>query len=304
MVMNSSKFEVDFFVVGMQRAATTSISKYLGAHPNIIVSNPKEPHYFSDDFPEIRAVDSIDEYKALYAEPNKKNSILGEASTGYLFSTVAINNLKKHNPAAKIIVLLRNPVDMIHSLHAHLLFCGHEDIADFEEAWELQEERKKGRLLPQDPRYHPFLQYYDVGCVGTQVKNLLEIFPREQVKFELFDNFIRNPEVIYKDILTFLGLTYDGRKDFFQVNQNMTYMLPFYYQMRKQLSWKTRCRFAKLHNKFGIGGHLARRLFSSNKKSPRLAHEMRIRLSKIYYEEINLLSILIQQDLKHWNDFE
>lgn len=302
MVMNPSIFKVDFFIVGMQRAATTSISKYLAAHPNIIVSTPKEPHYFSNDLPKIRVVDNLQSYKKLYVNPDGENNVLGEASTGYLFSRVALSNIKQHNPAAKIIVLLRNPVDMIHSLHAHLLFCGHEDIESFEEAWNIQDERKRGRFLPKDPRFHPFVQYTDVGCIGSQVKRLLDVFPREQVKFILFDNFVREPEAIYQEILAFLGVAPDGRKDFFQVNQNMTYSVPFYYQIRKQLSWKLRVGVIDIFNKIGIGGNLARRLFASNKKSPRLSPYMREKLSGVYFDEIELLSRLIKQDLKHWHD--
>jgi hypothetical protein len=302
--MSTSRFKVDFFIVGMQRAATTSISQYLDAHPEVTVCTPKEPHYFADDLPKIKAVDTLEDYKVLYGGRAKNNRVLGEASTGYLFSKVAITNIMQHNPEAKIIVLLRNPVDMIHSLHAHLLFCGHEDIESFEEAWSLQEERKKGGFLPRDPRFHPFMQYYDAGCIGSQVKRLLDIFPQEQVKFILFENFIRNSEATYQEILAFLGVANDGRKDFFQVNQNMTYILPFYYQVRKLLSWETRQRFGQFHNKIGIGGNIARRLFSSKKKSPRLSVEMRKKLSGVYLEEITLLSSLIKQDLKHWHNFE
>lgn len=292
--------KTNFFIVGMQRAATTAMARYLGQHQEIVMCEPKEPHYFADDFPKIRKASCLDEYEKLFLSKTEAR-IYGEASTGYLFSRTAIENIYRYNPDAKIVVMLRNPVDMVHSLHAHLLFCGHEDEEDFSKAWKLQADRKKGERLSKDPRFHEFLNYFEVGLIGEQVDRLLSIFPRSQVKFILFDDFVKNPEGAYQEILRFLKLKSDERKNFERVNENMTYWLPFYYRLRKLIPWWVRSFIPKFYALIGKDNlKISRLIFASQKKSPRLTSTQRQMLINLYTSDIKKLSKLTELDLTRW----
>ncbi len=109
-----------------------------------------------------------------------------------------------YNRAAKIILMFRNPVDFLPSLHADLMFAFYEDRADFEEAWELQAERHAGRHIPGKCLAPRFLQYREAAMFGDQLERLLAVFPSSQVKCILYDDFIRDAGAVYRDVLGFV----------------------------------------------------------------------------------------------------
>ena len=96
----------------------------------------KEPHYFANDIRERRSFYCRSEpaYKALF-ENAKSNQICGEASVWYLYSDCAFFNIRKFNPEAKIIIVLRNPVQMVASLFTEMKYGGTESRSRFEDAW-------------------------------------------------------------------------------------------------------------------------------------------------------------------------
>ena len=106
----------NFFIVGAPKCGTTALCEYLKYHPNVFMSTPKEPHYFAEDFERYRHVKTEDKYLALFGDCNDRHLMIGEASVFYLRSTRAVSLIRDFNPDAKIIVMLRNPVDMVYSL--------------------------------------------------------------------------------------------------------------------------------------------------------------------------------------------
>jgi len=157
----------NFFIIGAQKSGTTALCEYLAAHPDICISRLKEPHYFSDEFNSIYSIDTLEKYLGLFSHCEKNIAVVGEASTGYLQSEIALKNIYNYNPDSKIIVMLRNPLDLVISLHSHLVFYGHEDEYSFEKAWKLQDKRKRGIHLPRDPRLRHTLQYASVMRIGS-----------------------------------------------------------------------------------------------------------------------------------------
>lgn len=210
----------DLFIVGAPKCGTTALAKYLGEHPAIFMSTPKEPHYFATDLPGYRVISTADAYADLFAGATESQTVLGEASVFYLYSREAIPAIRTYNPQAKIIVMLRNPVDMVYSMHAQVLHSTDEDQPDFLTAWQLQAERRMGKNLPRNCRAAAILQYRDLCSLGEQVERLLGVFPREQVKIILFDDFKRDPRRIYQDVLGFIGVPDDGRSEFPVINAN------------------------------------------------------------------------------------
>jgi len=210
----------NFFIVGAPKSGTTSLYKYLSTHPNIFMSTPKEPNFFSSDLNGLNCVNTLDEYQSLFKKTNKSQIIIGEASVWYLYSEKALTNIYDYNNNAKIIVMLRNPIDLYSSLHQHFIYNGFEDRENLTEAWQCQLSRKNGNNIPMSCPEPKLLQYGDVLKMGHQTDRLLSIFPKSQVKFILFEDFVSKTLTEYKSVLSFLELEYDGRDDFPIINKS------------------------------------------------------------------------------------
>jgi hypothetical protein len=209
----------DFFIIGAPKCGTNALYSYLGGHPHVFMPALKEPQYFCHDFPGLAQVRNQDDYTRLF-EVAPAGAVLGEASVWYLYSEVAVPAIRAANPATKLIVILRNPIDAAYSLHTQFLRSLKETADDFEAAWNLQEPRHHGRRLP---RYCPeprCLQYRAVCSFGFQVQRLLEWVPPSHLKVLIFEEFFTDIRRGYSGLLEFLGLEPDERKEFGVANQN------------------------------------------------------------------------------------
>ena len=154
----------DFFILGAPRCGSTALVHYLAGHPGIEMAAEKETHYFADDFPRFRRVATPEAYASLFRDPIRCRR--GEASVYYLYSRTAVANILAYNPQARFIVLVRQPVDMLVSLHAQLYTTFHEDQRDFQVAWQLQSERAARSSLAANCELPQILQYRDVASTG------------------------------------------------------------------------------------------------------------------------------------------
>lgn len=201
----------DFFIVGAPRSGTTSLYEYLGQHPQTHLADPKEPHFLANDldsgsYPDsLYFVRELDPYLALFSGAGR-DQLAGEGSTSYLSSTLAARNIRQLNPQARIIVMLREPTDMLASFHRRRLFSGSEDIERFDEALAAEPERRLGRRLPPHARNIPALFYREMGRYADQVERFLAVFPRDQILFLVFDDFRVEPLAAYRQTVGFLGM--------------------------------------------------------------------------------------------------
>ena len=165
----------------------------------------KEPGFFSADLP--GGVSTIEEYRALFA-PAPIESLTGEASTQYLYSRVAIEHLTAHNPHVKVIVILRNPVEAAYSLHGYAYQYGHENVGDFEAAWDAQATRfGYARSAPATPRGQIVeYDYRATYCYSGQIRRIIERVPPPLRHFAVYEEFFADPAAHYGAILEFLGL--------------------------------------------------------------------------------------------------
>ncbi len=294
----------NFFIIGAPRSGTTALTEYLRSHPDVFISNPKEPLYFADDYGGIRQVQSLDEYLLLFSRTRKSHLVIGEASSWYLFSKNAIKNIYNFNKDAKIVIMLRNPVELCYSIHSNLMYMLYENEEDFEKAWELQGERKKGRSIPVSCKMPEFLQYGDVCSLGNLVDNVLQVFPGDRVKLVIFDDFINSTPDIYNDILNFLNLPGNNKEHFPKYNENQEHKSLLIARLMINPS-PSLIRFAQilkniLHIK-RIG--IAPRILSLNtRKSVRekLSDDF-IKNLKIYFKnDVEKLSKIIGRDLSSW----
>jgi Sulfotransferase domain len=212
----------NFFIVGAPKCGTTALSEYLRGHPRVFVSRPKEPHFFGRDLDYYFAPGqaTLEHYLALFDGAGDEHLAVGEASVWYLYSRTALAEIREFAPEARIVVMVRDPVELVPSLHSQLRYMLDEDEPDLERAWALQHERAAGRALPSTVRVPAFLQYGEVGRLGDQLERALATFPREQVHVIVFDDLRGDAGAVYRDTLEFLGVPDDGRRTFARVNEN------------------------------------------------------------------------------------
>lgn len=195
----------NFFIIGAPKCGTTALSEYLRQHPHIGFSEPKEPHYFNDDF-SSRHIYSLDDYMKCFPADAPTKAAVGEGSVFYLSSRTAVSNILRHAPEARFIVMLRNPVEAAYSWYWQAVHSFGEDIMEFEQAWIAQDDRAQGRRLPRYNKVREALQYGPLFKCGDQLERLYDTVPRQRVKVILFDEFKNDTNRIYLEVLEFLGV--------------------------------------------------------------------------------------------------
>jgi hypothetical protein len=295
----------NFFIVGAPKCGTTALYEYLRGHPSIFMPKYKEPHFFAKDLGTYPLIKSADAYAALFAEAGPQHTAVGEASVYYLRSTTALAGIKAYDPAARIVAMYRNPVDMIHSFHSQLLYVGEETVQDFEEAWRLQERRRQGLDRPPRSRGDFLLQYAELGRFGTQTQRVLDHFPRSQVKLILFEDFAANARNVYDDVIEFLGVPPDGRTDFARVNENKRARLDWLKRFLRKPPAGLRRSVRGLKRIVGserVGGLKSEivRLNTVKERRASLSPALRAEMVETFREEIRLLGRLLDRDLSHW----
>ncbi|MCM1984904.1 sulfotransferase family protein [Lyngbya confervoides] len=221
----------DFFIAGAPKCGTTALYSYLEKHPEIYIPDTsstieatyggkKELHFFGRDLAFSRP--SLEEYLAYYASATQEKR-LGESSVFYLYSKTAAQEIKEFCPTARIIIMLRNPVDMIYSWYSQLLFWGDEDVFDLEVALAVEADRQRGQKLPSR-HDHPIecFFYREIAQFYDQVKRYLDIFGSEQVQIIIFDDFKKDTATVYRETLKFLDCDATFMPEFEVVNSNKT----------------------------------------------------------------------------------
>lgn len=214
----------NFFILGAPKCGTTALYAYLAEHPQVCVPHTvKEPHFFASDMPGKQIYCGIDDYQTLFQHAKDQDVAIGEGSVFYLYSDAALANIQSFNPKARLIAMLRNPVDAAYSYHQQALYSRNEDELDFEAAWRLQEARARGEHIPPTCQAPQVLQYRALFSYASQLERMFSLFPREQCLIILFDDFARDTQYVYARTLDFLGLKDDKRTEFPRVNEAKTH---------------------------------------------------------------------------------
>jgi hypothetical protein len=197
----------NFFIVGAPKSGTSSMHDYLSQHPSVFMSALKEPIHFGRDLAArgVWAYTDDDRYSALFDGAADATRI-GESTTWYLYSTEAAAEIHAFAPQARIIAMLRHPVDAMYSLHGQFLYSGNEDIEDFEQALAAEDDRRLGRRIPDTTVIPRSLIYTEVFDYPPQVRRYFDLFGRDNVLVLLFDDFVRDTAGAYRRTLEFLGV--------------------------------------------------------------------------------------------------
>ena len=288
----------NFFIVGAKKSGTTAMFEYLKQHPDVYMSDPKEPAYFGKDLNIPDVVMSEAEYMKLFAGA-RNEKIIGEGSTWYLCSQKAAHDIHDFNPASKILIMLRNPVDMIHSLHSYLIWLGWESIEDFEEALEAEGERRQGRRIPY-PMYpvKPLL-YREMVNYSEQVQNYLDVFGREPIKFIIFDDFKKDALGAFRQTCEFLGIDASFEPHIEKINENRSVRNPQLHGILTRPNPKIKHMVRGLMPQ-KLRASLGEKLISMNSQTSSRAimpPELRDQLTKEFTPDVERLSQLVERDL-------
>jgi hypothetical protein len=290
-----------FFIVGAPKSGTTALDSYLADHPSIHMARPKEPHYFATDLPRYRDVSTESEYIRLFDTDGGK--VGGDASVFYLYSKEAIRLIKRFDPGAKLILMVRNPVDIVHSFHSQLLFGGDEEIKSFPEAWHATPARKSGERIPRHCRARELLYYDEIALLGSQLERVLVEFPREQVHIIFFEDFSADTGREYRKVLEFLGIPDDGRTEFPRVNPNRRHRLGFMPFIIRTASWlRAPVRLMKRAlaiEEIGLMNRLKAWDRVYEERQP-LGADLERSILSAYQSDIGLLARITNRDLGHW----
>src|SRR6266542_5994725 len=283
----------NFFIVGTPKAGTTSLYHYLDEHPEIFMSPIKETNYFS--YEEIKSqglfykeehISSFNQYEDQFKDAQGEKAI-GEASVSYLYYPSVPFKIKDFNPGAKIIIVLRNPVDRGFShylMDKRLEFVNlsYEDIV-----WQ----RTKH---PHSKLYYQ--QYVLLGQYYEQVKRYLTAFGEKQVKILFYEDIIKDIQSVIKELYTFLNVdcTFSPNTD----QQHNVYSSPKNFFIQKLYAQKKIRTIAKRFFGENIQHQLKDNFF--RKEKPVLNEKLRLALIEIYKTNIYKTSALLKKDLTYW----
>lgn len=295
-----------FIIIGAAKSGTSAIYSFLRQHPQIYMSPKKEPYYFAlqgetvefkapgDKGINHRAVTTLDEYEALFAERTDELQS-GEASTLYLYSKQAAGRIKAQRPDAKLIAVLRNPVERAFSSYLHTLRDGWETSATFAEALAAEPERIAAN-------WSHIWHYQQAGFYADQIERYLELFPREQLLILLYDDLKASPSELLQTIYQFLDVDPS-----FEVDTSRRYNVSGKARFAGLQRWivepnrlKTMTKsFVPTEVRLGIRQKLLDLNVTSAKPASLLPSD-RERLHAIFHDDILRLQKLINRDLTHW----
>jgi Sulfotransferase domain len=290
----------EFFIVGAPKCGTTAMYEYLRQHPAIFMPFHKEPLYFGSDLTRRYGAMSRDDYLRLFA-PAGPDQLVGEASAWYLYSTRAAAEIAEASPAARIVAMFRDPVDVMYAQHSQLLYSEQEDITDFATALDAEDERAAGRRLPPGPIRPENLLYRRMVRFAEQLERYLDVFGPHRVHVIVHDDLRADLPGEYRRLLAFLDVDPGFVPDFSPANENRRVRR----RWLQRLIWNppilrplipTLRRFPAVHA-------LRRRLLSLNSvrvARPPMDPELRDCLRRELRPEVERLGRLIDRDLSAW----
>lgn len=292
----------NFFIVGAAKAGTTSLVAYMQQHPEIYFSPVKEPKYFSLDdnqFPhrgpgadiaDSKVIRDAAAYLGLFSGAGAYRA-RGEASVDYLYSPGVPERIYRAIPEARIIIVLRDPVERAYSAYMHYVRDGWETLS-FEDALAQEEARKLDN-------WEFFWHYRAVGLYADQVERYLRVFPRDQVHVVLFEDLVSDTPGTVKDLFSFLGVD-----------------ASFVPNVSEQLNRSGQPKSRLLHNLMfaqnpvrrfvgrvvsaSVKRSIGRMVANINLKKRPLSETTRRALRDEYRPDITRLEAVIQRDLSRW----
>jgi hypothetical protein len=294
----------DFFIVGAPKCGTTALDAYLAAHPSIFMAE-KEQHFFGSDLQRAWSRPSKDEYLRSFTGSELAER-RGEGSVWYLMSQYAAEEIHAFDPRARIVVMLRNPIDMLPSLHSQTLLSHAEDIEDFVEALSAESDRRQGKRIPPHCTFPAALLYRETVRFKQQLERYLAVFERSQIHVVLFDDFASDTHSAYRGVLDFLGVDSTFAPSLHIVNANKRARSKWVHRQLWEL-WDPDADLRRIGRRI-VPSRAARdvlwrtvtRFNTAEVKRPSLDPAVRASLADELAPDIQELGELLGRDLSHW----
>ncbi|HJP69114.1 MAG TPA: sulfotransferase [Sphingomicrobium sp.] len=308
------------FIVGAPRCGTTALSEYLRTHPEICFSTPKEPHFFlrydlrNEGTEELRQT-VLDRYLELYFPERHASSLFAEGSVSYFYAPEQLEPILRLWPRAKFIICLRNPLQMVPSLHQRLFYNGDETERQFDRAWSLVPERRNGRYIPRSCIEPRFLDYWEAGQLGKHLDRFLSVVGPERCHISIFDDFKKNPGAEYRRVLEFLELPDDERTDFDRHAESKDCRIAWVHRLMKRPPKAAMWLFDREDLQVMVEGvgkpsplldkimEIRGKIIDWNKvpaTEPQIGTRVLGEMRDMFQKDVALLSDLLDRDLRHW----
>ena len=201
---SNSKKKPSFVCIGVQKGGTTTLYDVLRGHPEVLLSDTKEVHYFSNNFA------CGENWYLSHFDRAAGCSIRGEITPYYIFHPAAPERIRRFNPQMKLILLLRDPVDRAVSHYYHARRQGFETL-DFDDALAAEEERLEGSepalFEPGAKHYsHQHHSYIARSRYEVQISRYMKLFPAKQILILRSEDFFSGPSGVLHQITAFLGI--------------------------------------------------------------------------------------------------
>lgn len=266
------------------------------------MTNPKEPHFFAPDYSQPwdgKTYSKRSDYDALFDGVNAGHQAVGEASTNYLWSDVAIASILQENPDARFIVCLRDPVAMVRSMHQHHVFWAIDTEPCLRTAWSLNHLRGEGHDVPPWSKNPRKLNYAEACSVGTQLERLYDLVPESQIHVVFLEDLSKDPEQTYKGVTTFLGAT---PSEIIFGSKNIT-------RKRRSNLLHRHVRALRHHGRGVLPWRLIKFVHDMNEKwnnseakpeKKRLDRDLEDDLRKFFTPQVEIIERLTSRNLSHW----
>ena len=303
----------NFFIIGAQKAGTTSLYHYLNQHPQIYMSPLKEPFFFDHEMDSNGEVvrrefgnpghqqaprfANIEDYRALFSGVNGESAI-GEASPLYIYAPGTAERIKQYAPEARAIALLRDPAERAYSAFLYAVRIGVEPLTDFAQA--LREEDNRVR-----ENWHYVFHYRNRGLYHGQIEHYYEVLGRESTGVWLYEDLSGDPASVVRNVFRFLGVddtfTSDTSLKYNPAGVPMSGAARATMRVMDKTAWTARKVLLPTSKPFPFVSKMLQavqgRILT---KPPPIDLEIRAELIKGYREDILKLQELIGRDLSPW----
>jgi hypothetical protein len=294
------------FIVGAPKCATTAMAGALTRHPSVFMSPTKEPHRFGADLPglRVRSLMPATDYVGLFGGATDETAV-AEASVWTMRSAVAAAEIAAFEPGARIIVMLRDPVEMLASLHGELCRAGVEDILDLRAALDAEPDRRAGRRIPHGVARHGQLLYSEAVAFPEQVGRFIDAFGRQAVHVVLFDDIRSDPTSVMTGVQRFLGVEQRDDVQLVASNHGRTVKVARLQRLARQ---QGRAR-AVTRRLVPAGArpriartvvHTIERVNLTPEARPAVPADLEAEIRDRYRDRVERLATMLQRDLSSW----
>jgi len=191
---------VGFLVAGVQKGGTSALHDYLSDLPDLQLPACKEAHFFDEEaHVDWRAPDYAP-YHALFRDDGR---LWGEATPIYIYWPPSLERIARYNPAMRLILIFRDPVERAWS-QWKMEWARGKETEPF--AWAIREGRRRMDGASPFPGHHRVFSYVERGFYGAQLARALELFPRDQLLLLDQDALRHDPDEVLAQVARFLGV--------------------------------------------------------------------------------------------------